>query len=141
MPAAPIELSNGIISGILEVTTGANKIANSNISLLNKLIITSMLVGFGGFSIHMQTLGIISGSDIKFSSYLIGKTLQSLIAGTLTFIFLNYTFFTRILNVSVSAISNTINSYNFMQLISSVIWLLLFIAIFKIVYILYVGDR
>lgn len=136
IPTAPIELSNGIISGILEVTTGANKIATSNITLPNKLIITSMLVGFGGFSIHMQTLGIISSSDIKFSSYLLGKALQSLISAVLTFVFLKYTFFSKVSIVAVSTISNTVNSYGFIQLASTIICLFLFIIVFKIVQIM-----
>lgn len=133
MPNSPLELSNGIISGILEVTNGSNKIANSNIPLLNKLIITAMLVGFGGFSIHMQTLGIISDSDIKFSSYLLGKTLQSLISGVLAFTFLNLTSFSKILTTPVSTISTTVNSYGFMQLTSTALYLFLFIVLFKII--------
>lgn len=136
MPNTPIELSHGIISGILEVTTGANKIASVNISLLNKLIITSILVGFGGFSIHMQTLGIISSSDIKFSSYLLGKTLQSLISGGISFILLNYSFFSKILVLTTSTINTTINSYGFIQLTSTIICLFLFIIVFKIMQII-----
>jgi len=136
MPSSPIELSNGIISGVLEVTNGANKIVATNISLLNKLIITSMLIGFGGFCIHMQTLGIISSSDIKFSSYLLGKTFQSLFSGILSFIFLNYTFFSTVLATTVSTISDTINSYGFMQLVSTIICLFLFVIVFKIVQII-----
>jgi len=136
MPNAPTELSNSIISGILEVTNGANKVANITIPLLNKLIITSMLIGFGGFCIHMQTLGIISNSDIKFSSYLLGKFLQSLISGILTFIFVNWTFFSKLLTISVSTLSSNTNYYGFTQIISSIFYLLLFIIFIKIIQIL-----
>lgn len=141
MPTLPIELSNSIISGILEVTNGINKLATTAIPLSNKLIITAMLVGFGGLCIHMQTLGVISSSDIKFSSYFLGKLLQSIISAFLTFIFLRHTFFAKILATTVSTISTTINSYGFMQLVSVITFLFLFIVAFKIVQILCTGDH
>lgn len=136
MPNIDVDFSNAIVSGFLEVTNGANKIALSNTSLFNKLIITSMLIGFGGFSIHMQTLGVVSNSDIKFSYYLIGKSIQSIFSGVLTFFLLNYTYFARILVISTSTINNTTNSHGFMQITSVVICLFLFNVLFKIIQIL-----
>lgn len=136
MPNVDFDFSNAIISGLLEVTNGANKIALSNVTLFNKLVVTSMLIGFGGFSIHMQTMGVISNSDIKFSYYLIGKSIQAILSGILTFIFLSYTSFGKVLFVSVSTLNNTINSYGFVQLTSVIICLFLFIVFFKIIQIL-----
>lgn len=142
MPTLPQELSNGIIAGILEVTTGVNKLAKINIPIFNKLIITSMLIGFGGFSIHMQTLGVISNSDIKFSSYFCGKLLQCLISGILTFILIKYTFFTNILSVTTSTINTSIiNYYGFIKIIFIIIVLLLLIIVFKFVHCASTGDR
>jgi len=86
-----------IISGLLEVTNGVNLLSTSNISLIYKIVLTATLLGFGGFSIHAQTLSVIAKTDIKISSYLIGKTLQGIIAGALTYIALLYTNFSEIL--------------------------------------------
>ena len=141
MPTLPQELSNGIIAGILEVTTGVNKLAKINIPIFNKLIITSMLIGFGGFSIHMQTLGVISSSDIKFSSYFCGKLFQCLISGLLTFIFIKYTFFGNVLSIATSTINNCISFYGFSKLIFTIVCLLSIIIMFKIVQVLQAGDR
>ena len=71
---------------------------------------------------------------------MIGKTLQSLISGALTFIFLNYTFFTKVLTITVSTVANTVNSYEFTQLISTIICLFLFIVVFKVMQIITMGD-
>lgn len=130
MPTLPQELSNGIISGVLEVTTGVNKLSKINIPIFNKLIITSMLIGFGGFSIHMQTLGVISNSDIKFSSYFCGKLLQCFISGGITFILIKYTFFKNILSITASTFKTSICSYNFVQPMTIIFFLILFITIF-----------
>lgn len=136
MPTLPLEVSNGIIAGLLEVTTGANKIAATNISITIKLIITSILIGFGGFSIHMQTLGVISKSDIKFSSYLLGKIFQSIISGALTFVFINYTFFSKVIYITTSTFNTIINSYGFIKLTSCITCIFLFIVMFKILQII-----
>ena len=137
MPTLPQELSNGIIAGILEVTNGVNKISKIDIPIFNKLIITSILIGFGGFSIHMQTLGILSNSDIKFLPYFCGKLLQAFISGLLTFVLIKYTFFENILSVATSTITGSINSYAFIQLVFIIFFLLIIIIILKIMKVLY----
>lgn len=93
--------SFALISGILEVTNGVNNLAIAKIPLLNKLVFTSILLGFGGFSIHMQTLSILSKTDIKITSYITGKTLQAIISGILTYLALIYTNFSSILTTPV----------------------------------------
>lgn len=71
----PLNYSQGIITGILEITNGINCIAiqNSNISI----IIASFLLGFGGISILLQVLSITSKANISIKPYIIGKCLQA----------------------------------------------------------------
>lgn len=136
MPKLPIELSTSIITGILEVTNGVNKIAElSSISLFEKIIITSALVGFGGFSVHMQTLSVLSDSDIGVSTYFIGKTMQGIISGIISYILLYYSKFSLLIAQATFA-TETYNSYGFIKLISVITLAFLFIVVFKIIQII-----
>lgn len=130
-PTLSEETSYGILSGLLEVTTGINLISTIHISLLQKLIITSILIGFGGVCIHMQTLSIISKTNISIKNYFIGKTLQGLISGILTYLALVYTSFSKILTTPVS-MSLTYQESNYNLFLNVLLGFSIFIVIFKI---------
>lgn len=67
-----------IISGFIEITTGVDMISKiTNISLLQKIMAISAIIGWSGFSVHFQVIGIISYTDISIKPYFIGKALQS----------------------------------------------------------------
>jgi len=136
MPMFEIDLASSIISGILEVTNGVNRIFLLNsIELSEKLIITSCLLGFGGFSVHMQTLSVISNSDIGSSTYFIGKSLQCIFSGITTYLLLKYTDFSLLIYQSTFA-SDVYNSIGFLKLISTITIVFIFIVIFKIMQII-----
>ena len=103
----------------------------SNIPLIKKLVLTAILLGFGGFSIHAQTLSVIAKTDIKISSYLIGKTLQGIIAGALTYIALLYTNFSEIL-LTPTFSGTDFTSHGINTILSVILWDLVTIIIFKI---------
>lgn len=76
-----------LICGFFEITTGSNMIANTgNIPFSLKLALSSMIIGWAGFSVHSQVLGIISRSDLSIKPYLVGKLFHSCIAAIYTFI-------------------------------------------------------
>jgi len=124
-------VSYAIFSGLLEVTNGVNLLSVSSIPLVQKLVITSILLGFGGFSIHAQTLSVIAKTDIKINFYLIGKTLQGLIAGVLTYLSLFYTNFSEIL-LTPAFSGPEYNSHGFNAILSVVFGDLVITIIFKI---------
>lgn len=129
MPNVSIDISKSIIVGIMEVTNGVNKIAALNAATSLKLILTSGIIGFGGFSVHMQTLSVISGSDIGVGTYLIGKILQGILASTLTFFLTAYTTFS-----AVPVFSGVeYNSVGFFKLLTVINLAFVFSVIFKIV--------
>ena len=79
-----------ILTGILELTNGVTAISlisSKNLSI--NLIICAFLVGFGGISIMLQVLSIISKSDISIKPYILGKLLHGLIAAFYTFLIIN----------------------------------------------------
>lgn len=88
----PSELLNSLLIGVIELTNGVN--ASSNIhSLSISIITTSFLLGFGGFSVLLQVLSIISKARLSIKTYIIGKLLQGIFAAFYTYLFINFGLF------------------------------------------------
>lgn len=90
----PISFANGIFTGIVELTNGVATIAKIPFKAISvNIIICAFLLGFGGFSILLQVLSIISNSDISIKPYVIGKFMQGLFAALYTYLLLtNFSF-------------------------------------------------
>ena len=74
------------LSGILELTNGVSQLATIAVkNISTNIILTSFLLGFGGFSILLQVLSIISKTDLSIKPYLLGKFLHGLLACLLTY--------------------------------------------------------
>lgn len=79
----------GILSGLLEITNGINHIANINIKHISiNIILSSFLLGFGGISILLQVLSIVSKTDLSIKPYIYGKLLHGFISAIFTYIFI-----------------------------------------------------
>jgi len=77
-----------ILSGLIEVTNGISFISNlSECSFITQLLLSSFVLGFGGFSVLMQVLSITSKAKISIKPYFYGKILQALF-GTLYIVLL-----------------------------------------------------
>lgn len=79
-----VELTKGFIAGLLEVTTGAKRIASININLIYKLILINFLIGWSGFSIHSQALSFISKTDMSSKLYIFSKLLHGIFSSFYT---------------------------------------------------------
>ena len=77
-------ITNGLLSGFLEMTQGVKYISNLDISLPIKASILSMIVSFSGLSVHFQVKSIIDETDIKYSNFLKARVVQSFISFFLT---------------------------------------------------------
>lgn len=90
----PDKFSIGFISGILELTNGLNIICNIPEKKLSiNIVITSFLLGLGGFSILLQVWSTISKTDLSIKPYILGKLLHACISSFYTFLFLqNFSF-------------------------------------------------
>lgn len=83
----PLSFAKPIMSGIIELTNGVSlitSIATKNISI--NIVLCAFLLGFGGISVLLQVLSIISKTDLSIKKYIIGKLLQGIIAATYTYI-------------------------------------------------------
>lgn len=85
-----VKFISPIVSGLVEVTNGLNSLTHiSTKSLSAKIIFSSFILGFGGISVMLQVLSIISKQDISIKPYIIGKFLQGIISAFLTYVFIH----------------------------------------------------
>ncbi len=81
--------SKSLVLGILEVTNGV-KLSSalfSNYPTLS-ILLTSFLLGFGGFSVLLQVYSIITKEGISIKPYFYGKFLQGIISVFITWLIL-----------------------------------------------------
>lgn len=76
-----------LLSGITELTSGLSLVCSvASKSLGINVILCAFLLGFGGISVMLQVLSIISKSDISIKPYLIGKLLHGIFAAVYTYL-------------------------------------------------------
>jgi len=80
------ELNRTIINGLFEMTQGLKSLEYLNISTNLKGLIAVIILSFGGLSVHMQTLTIISDTKIKYFPYFISRILHAFISATIFFL-------------------------------------------------------
>ena len=80
------DITLSIISGLLEMTNGLNLVSLLTIPMKYKIVISSMMLSFGGLSIHIQIKSILSDTDIKYIPYLLSRIIHSIISGIIAFI-------------------------------------------------------
>ena len=66
-----------IINGFFEMTQGLKYLETINLSVNLKGLLTVMILSFGGLSVHMQVITIISDTKIKYFPYFIGRILHT----------------------------------------------------------------
>ena len=87
----PTDFASPILSGIIELTNGVNLVSNVNIKTISiNIVICAFLLGFGGLSVLLQVLSIISKSHISIRKYFIGKLLQGVFATCYTLLALEF---------------------------------------------------
>ncbi|MGE8204199.1 sporulation integral membrane protein YlbJ [Heyndrickxia sp. NPDC080065] len=81
----PKDLSIPFISGIFEITIGSDLISRvQESSLLQEVILTSFILGFGGFSIQAQVASILAQTDIRFKPFFIARIMHGFFAAIIT---------------------------------------------------------
>lgn len=86
----PLILKN-ISSCILEMTGGVIFAANLNVPIIFRMILMTAIISFGGLSVHMQVLSIISDTKIKYNDFLYARILHVIISSIIVFL-LSYIF-------------------------------------------------
>lgn len=78
-------LHQSILNGFVEMTQGLKYISLLNIPLKVKSVLTAMILSFGGLSVHMQIISIISDTKIKYLPFFTARVLHSAIAGIMVY--------------------------------------------------------
>jgi len=73
----------------MEITVGLSSLNNCT-DYSTAMILSSFLIGWGGLSVHMQSLSCISETDLKTGSYILFKFIHGIIAGILTYALLPF---------------------------------------------------
>lgn len=81
-----------VLNGFIEMTQGLKYISMEMIPLKLKAILTVMILSFGGLSVHMQIMSILSDTDIKYLPFLVSRILSSLISSVLIYILFDLLF-------------------------------------------------
>ena len=84
------DLFKATLLGSLEITSGINALSIIKVkTLYYPIILTSFLLGLGGFSVFMQIYSIISQTDLSIKPYIVGKLMQAIFSVMYIIIFLN----------------------------------------------------
>ncbi len=73
-----------VLYGMLEITNGCSVIKDTGCM---SLAVISLITGFGGLSIHSQSIGYISGTDLSAAKYMLSKAAQGCVAFALSLAF------------------------------------------------------
>ena len=74
------------LNGLIEITKGCLDLSNVPSSFLLQTTLATIIISFGGFSIHMQALTFIKKFNIKISFYLLQKTTHAILSGIIAII-------------------------------------------------------
>ena len=76
------------LSSILEMTTGLKNLSLLNIDINTKAVLSSMIISFGGLSVHSQIMSILENKKVKYAPFFFSRIVHSLFSGFITFILL-----------------------------------------------------
>lgn len=79
-----------VLNGIIEMTQGLKYVSLEPIPLKLKCTISTMIISFGGLSVHMQIISILSDTKIKYFPFLTARILHAVISSLLVFFTFDY---------------------------------------------------
>ena len=82
------DFNRALLSGTLEMTGGLKYFSLLNIPLNVKALFTTMILAFGGLSVHTQVYSIIAETKIKYLPYLMARLMQVVISGVIMYLLL-----------------------------------------------------
>jgi sporulation integral membrane protein YlbJ len=126
-----------VIIGMLEVTNGIKECAAIDIALINKLMLVSFMIGFGGLSINSQVLSVIAKVNLKFGLYSIMKLFQGAAAAFYTYLIFSLLGVQQVFNIydsiNVSQYVRYLNSNMFNRVENSALNLI-FVVILMLIF-------
>jgi sporulation integral membrane protein YlbJ len=85
-----IPVFQAFFNGLFEMTLGCQETIQALSSLHQQVALLTLLMGWGGFSVFAQVAGLISGTDLRLSSFVIARGLHAILALGLSQLFLRF---------------------------------------------------
>lgn len=130
-------LVNAILSGIIEITTGAKLASICSAMYIQKVVAAAFILGWAGFSVHLQVISIISKTDLSPIPYLCGKFIQGIIAAIYTYFLFSYVFISKsavvFSNYSLPLINYKNSFITSLEFLFGVLFLLLILSLIIII--------
>lgn len=82
--------SQSLLNGFFEMTQGLKYTSLLNIPLKLKTVLSTLIISFGGLSVHMQMIGILSDTKINYYPFLTARILHALISSFLVYIVFDF---------------------------------------------------
>lgn len=80
--------SRVLVNGLIEITNGLKELSLLNLSKIKAAMIATFFISFGGFSIHFQTMSILSKYNINYIIYLIARLLHASVSAIICLLIL-----------------------------------------------------
>lgn len=80
------DLSVPLITGVFEITLGNQLVSETDVSLLDKVMVASFILAFGGLSIQAQVASILADTDIRFKPFFIARILQGVYSSCIAYL-------------------------------------------------------
>ncbi|HEY8909211.1 MAG TPA: sporulation integral membrane protein YlbJ [Desulfosporosinus sp.] len=84
----PTPVLQAFINGLFEMTLGCQGTIQALSLLREQVALLTLLMGWSGLSVFAQVAGFISGTDLRFSPFVVARALQGIIALGLSQLFL-----------------------------------------------------
>lgn len=84
------DLSHAFVSGLFEITLGAQKVSQEAAPLIDQVVVTSFILGFCGFSIQAQVASILSKAKLSAKPFFIGRLFHGLFSAVFAFILFHF---------------------------------------------------
>lgn len=84
-----------IINGIIEMTQGLKYVGMLTIPLKLKTILATMILSFGGLSVHIQIISILSDTDLPYLPFFLARIFHAILSGVL--VYFSFDIFTLLL--------------------------------------------
>lgn len=79
-------INKSIINGLFEMTQGLKCLESINLPSNLKALLAVIILSFGGLSVHMQVITIISDTKIKYFPYFIGRIIHTFFSALIFFL-------------------------------------------------------
>ncbi|SPF54977.1 Sporulation integral membrane protein YlbJ [Candidatus Desulfosporosinus infrequens] len=86
-----VPVFQAFFNGLFEMTLGCQETIQALSFLHQQVALLALLMGWGGLSVFAQVAGLISGTDLRFSSFVVARALQAIFALGLSQLFLLFT--------------------------------------------------